>query len=215
MINVLIHACPDRMWYVNNHLIPRLNELSLELLSIKVYCDYEHHGNQKAFLESLNMLPTNGNTWHMQDDVWPSDDLFKQMTILNSVNGIICGFGTRPSCRGKSPGWTTPAGMYYSFQCIRIPNEMMTLFKDYVIRKYTHDPSLKTDKWDDALFNEFLLRKAPYYPVLNLAPSIVEHIDYLIGGSVINKDRKYRPCAIEFDEKSIKRLYERLGIKDE
>lgn len=210
MINILIHACPEREWYVNDYLVPRIRELEREKpVNLDVYVDEARLGNQRAFLYSVEKYCTaDVSTWHLQDDVWPSDDFIDTMELYENVQGIICGFGTRTACRGKIPGWTTADGMYTSFQCIRIPGNLIFDFRDYVVRRYT--ANINTDKWDDALFREYLLRKAPFYPVLNLAPSIVEHVDYIIGGSIINKQRKYRPTAIEFDEAATALLVERL-----
>lgn len=210
MINILIHACPEREWYVNDYLVPRIEELAHgRPVTITLNMDKAKLGNQRAFLISAESYCAAGMaTWHLQDDVWPSNDFYDTIALYEPVEGIICGFGTRTACRGKVPGWTTAAGMYTSFQCIRIPGHLIRDFCDYVIRRYSID--VKTDKWDDALFAEYLLRKAPFYPVLNLAPSIVEHVDYIIGGSIINKQRKYRPTAIEFDEAATALLVERL-----
>ena len=211
---ILIHACPEREWYVNDYLVPVIKEQVQKChttVDLRVYVDNNRLGNQRAFLDSAGCLDRKthpANTWHLQDDVWPSDDFMNTIELYSDVQGIICGFGTRAACRGKVPGWTTASGMYTSFQCIRIPDQMLYDFCTYVIRRYSSQ--VRSDKWDDALFSEYLLRKAPFYPVLNLAPSIVEHVDYLIGGSVINQQRKYRPTAIEFDGAATELLISRL-----
>lgn len=209
-MNIMIHVCKEREWFVGGHLIPAIKEqASGKGINVRCYVDSERMGNQKAFLHSAKLIAgEEGDTWHLQDDVWPSGDFFETISAYKDIPGIICGFGTRTACRGKSPGWTTACGMYTSFQCIRIPNRMLTGLRQYVFTRYGKE--VATDKWDDALFAEYLLRKAPYYPVLNLAPSIVEHVDYIIGGSVINKQRKYRPTAIEFDQTATEQLIERL-----
>ena len=206
-MKILIHSCIDREWYVEEYLIPRIKELDKgNRVEIVNYVDRDKLGNQRAFIDSIEKNPD--ALWHLQDDVWVSNDFIRTLITYEDIPGVICGFGTRAACRGMVPGWTDVNGMYTSFQCIRIPKVILERFHDYVINRYTHE--IITDKWDDALFREFMLRSVPFYPVLNLSPSIVEHIDYLIGGSVINQNRKYLPKAIEFDEKSLNLLIERL-----
>ena len=213
---ILIHACPKREQYVKKTLMPEITRQIREVnadIGLFLYIDKDGIGNQKAFLDSVRILDQRqesfyDNTWHLQDDVWPSADFIQTIITYSLVTGIICGFGTRAACRGKSPGWTTACGMYTSFQCIRIPDMMIHGMRDYVFRRYTSE--INTNKWDDALFSEYLEKYAPYYPVLNLAPSIVEHVDYIIGGSVLNSWRKYRPTAIEFDQSAVEDLKKRL-----
>ena len=41
----------------------------------------------------------------------------------------------------------------------------------------------------------------PDYKVLNLKPNLVDHIDYLLGGTVINKERKNKNVrAVWFED---------------
>ena len=217
---IIIHSCKEREWYVNKFLIPKLTSLGIPGSMISSYVDEKGEGNQKSFIKSIGMVIDNymedvdSHTWHLQDDVWPANNFARVLLTYENIPGIICGFGTRPSSRGKVPGWTTVAGMYTSFQCIRIPNRLLLYFRDYLIKREMKGDLL--DKWDDAHFEAFMKREAPFFPVLNLSPSIVEHVDYLIGGSIVNKDRSYIPSAIEFgDEKSMNELINKLKVYKE
>ena len=61
-MNVIIHACPARMWYVK-----RFPALSLRVQGIEplIFCDTERRGNLGAFLASIRELHGDG-TWHIQ-----------------------------------------------------------------------------------------------------------------------------------------------------
>ena len=43
---------------------------------------------------------------------------------------------------------------------------------------------------DDMLFKLFLTEERPEETVNNLKPSLVDHIDYLLGGSTVNRGRE-------------------------
>jgi len=49
---------------------------------------------------------------------------------------------------------------------------------------------VSTGKRDDSIFREYIVTHEPQIPALNLYPNIVDHIDYLLGGSVINAQER-------------------------
>ena len=105
-----------------------------------------------------------------------------------------------------------------SFPCIKIPDDLAGEFADWIasealgrkdLYKYTKD-----NKKDDTLFYIFMRVKHPKMKVTNLVPHLVDHIDYLIGGSVINQWREYpaRSCHWD-DENLIEELKKKLASR--
>lgn len=182
----LIHTYPKRLWYVEQYLIPSMIEQGITKDQIIVYNDSNREGELIAFLQSARY--TNGkDTWHIQDDVIISKR-FKEVT--ESYKGIACGF-----CNSYStgqPGRTNVWEMWYSMPCIRIPADILEHFIQWM-----HSPDTGKrfkhyfidNKHDDVFLQYFLRENYAKTVVWNIAPNIVNHIDHLIGGSIINKDR--------------------------
>ena len=146
----------------------------------------------KSF-ESLSDKP--GGTWHIQDDVLLSAN-FKLVTEAEN-RGIRCGFASRYD-KGRQ-GYVTVKDMWYSFPCIRIPNVVAQDFVQW-LNKYStaYKSYIDTGKHDDTLFQIYLTERMPNVKVLNIAPNIVEHVDWLIGGSQVNTKR---------DDKMVRSVY--------
>lgn len=186
MAMILIHACPKRMWYVEQYLVPSLKEQGIK--DIKVYNDVNQEGLLTAFTRSAEFIDYQ-DAWHLQDDVIISDG-FKVMTDCYP-DGIVCGFANGYS-DGKQPGIANLYNMWYSMPCIRIPGKILFEFVNWL-----HSPStckkymayLKENKNDDLLFINFLQETYPKMKVWNVAPNLVNHIDHLLGGSIVNKQR--------------------------
>ena len=144
-------------------------------------------GNLMSCMKSFRSLPEEGETWHLQDDVIISSDFAKKSQ--EQPEGVVCGFCSLV-CRQWEEGYQTVDKMWYSFPCIKMPNsiarECAEWFFTYasVSGRYKH--WVEGRKFDDSFFREFMLQKHKHDKVLNLRPNIVNHIDYLIGGSVAN-----------------------------
>lgn len=167
-MEILIHATPERQWYVEEYLLPRLE-------GAKVFYDTEHEGNIKAYLKSYESLPIDGDTWHLEDDVLP-DRYFREFAEeMEDYDGIICGFGAE---EGNAK--------VYSFPCIRIPNWYIKDFLEWL--KVNNDQCVKArlelGKGIDFIFHKYWL--CHEIPTYQYYPCLVEHIDDLIGGSLIN-----------------------------
>ena len=118
----LIHTCPKREWYVNDHLIPLLTEQGIAKNDIKVWNDKNTAGNLKSFVASCEWIGKNydlkESTWHLQDDIVVSKRFVKEAEKPHS--GFKNGFcneifdGERTNYIGN----TTVNGMWFSFQCI-------------------------------------------------------------------------------------------------
>ena len=178
MAKYLIHACPDRMWYVQQYLIPSMQAQGLD--DIRITCDYEKLGNLESFMRCFGSLKSDGGTWHLNDDIIIGRQ-FRVMTELFD-DGIVCGFACEPKTRS---GFVKPEEMWWSFPCIRIPDRLARECSDwfYTVGRYEHKKHADTGCEDDWFFKEFLKARYPDMEILNLRPSIVDHVDYLIGGS--------------------------------
>lgn len=189
MAKYLIHACNKRMWYVENFLIPSLHEQGIE--EVEVYLDKNGDGCLKSFVESAKERPREGGTWHLQDDVVICRN-FKELTEKYD-DGLVCAF-TCEYDNNPKPGLTTVKNnTWWSFPCIRIPNDIIHNFHEWIDIYVWRDPQygryVKSKKYDDFIFKVFIESYYPNEPVLNLAPNLVDHVDYLLGGSVINRQR--------------------------
>ena len=187
MEKYLIHTCNKRLWYVNRYLIPSMCEQGIKKKNIVVYNDEIGEGQLISLIKSYDK--TNGEDfWHLQDDIIISSK-FKEETEKHN-EGIVCGFCNKFSV--SRPGRVNIFDMWYSMPCIRIPGN---IFKEFV--GWLNDPSTRhtfmcyfeENKHDDVLLESFLKTNYPKLQPYNLAPNIVNHIDHLLGGSIINKMR--------------------------
>lgn len=198
----MIHAMPERMWYVRDFLIPSLLKQGIPKSRIKVWCDREHDGNLLSCMSSFlwcGEQKNPGATWHLQDDVIPK----KYMSIYTEAwpvkYPVLCGF-CADLCYGEDRSIydreVTPDKMWWSFQCIRIDD---TLAGECARWYFDHDDDFREElmyliregKGDDSIFEEFMRTRHPDEIVYNLRPNLVQHVDDLLGGSVVNKDRDF------------------------
>lgn len=216
----MIHSAPSRQWYVDGFLIPSLLEQGISRDDIEVRCDTDNKGNLQSCMESFKWCgenPTDG-TWHLQDDIIISRK-FAQLTKEYNY-GIVTGFVTKE----WGPDWKKTGSQYinqlwYSFPCIRIPDRIAGecanwFFTDVRYRRdYKYTSRIQSKKHDDDFFLYFLREKYPAKEIINLKPSLVDHVDYLIGGSLINQARPktiYRTAYWE-DEDLVTELAKKLN----
>lgn len=204
----IIHTCPQRLWYVEKYLIPSLQSQYIPRNSIFIQLDCNNIGTLENFIKSAKYAATEeGGVWHLQDDVLICKH-FKQITEQYN-EGIVCGIATKfDRERKECCGEVGLHQMWYSFPCIRIPNEVMNgfveWFETYMRGNPVYRKLIESKKHDDMMFRMYLEDNYEEHElkITNLNPNIVEHIDWLIGGSVTNKIR---------DDKIIRSLY----FKDE
>lgn len=214
----MIHACEERKWYVDKYLYPSLIKQGISEDEIVVWMDAEHKGNLFSCMDSfLECGKTLDATWHLQDDVLISSD-FHKVTKSFSKRQIVCGFcgveiGPKPELNGE----VYPYQMWWSFQCTQIPNDIAKECAEWFYNYYMHldrdeiRNRVEGKKSDDWFFRRFMMYHHPYEKVINLKPNLVEHVDYLLGGSVINKTRKRDHTAAFFRERYlIEQLEEEL-----
>lgn len=190
----MIHTMPKRKWYVEQYLIPSMLEQGIKSENISVFSDDTNRGNLIACMsafQSVKTENTNG-TWHLQDDVIISHD-FKEQTEKYDY-GIVCAFKSLYDPQKDNSGIVNVKDMWFSFPCIRIPNDIAIGCADWVLNQMIGNPIYKS--WwekgvnDDLLFRQYVWQEYKNEKALNLAPNIVEHIDWLIGGTVNSKQRK-------------------------
>ena len=205
-MHYMIHACPQRMWYVEGLLIPSMVEQGIREEEITVWNDTEGVGNLRACLDSFaSCTGKTGGTWHLQDDVLLSRD-FAEVTKEYAQDSIVCGFccsrwETGIPCVGE----VYPVKMWNSsFPCIYIPNRIAEQFVRWFHETAAFDPDyakwIRTGKMDDTIFHEFCVQELSNQKVINYAPHLVEHVDYIIGGSTINQWRGYLARGYYFDD---------------
>lgn len=214
----MIHACPARDWYVNDFLIPSMVAQGIDKNDIEVWMDKGGDGCLLSCLKSFKECgDREGGTWHLQDDVVIAKD-FKEKTEKYD-EGIVCGYmfegfeDSRPQ-----PGSVPALFMWNSFPCIRIPNDIAKEFVDWFFNdaryRENYKDWLNSNKHDDGFWHDFITEVHYDDRVINLKPSIVDHVDYLIGGSVVNKWRGYFTRATFWeDEESVNELEQKLAIR--
>lgn len=215
MPKYMIHACPARMWYVEEFLIPSLLAQGIERESVRVWLDERRSGNLYACMEAfLSLAGSDGGTWHLQDDVIICRD-FAARTAEHD-EGVVCGycfeeFGPDIRKTGRQPAQY----MWNSFPCIRIPDEIAVECAAWVISDAQHRPEyerwVKTRRHDDGFWWDFYQERYPEGTALNLTPCLVDHVDYLIGGPQANRwrDHKCRSAYWE-DEELVRDLEHRI-----
>ena len=191
-MEIIIHGSMKRFKYVSEFLSPKIP------FALPIFDD-EEAGNIKAYMASFKWLLNDRlipgtNTWHLEDDVLPDKRIHEWMRYAEGTEGIICGFGTT-----EKFGFVEPEDMWYSFPCIRIPNDYLGDFVQWVETSGDEDVAerMKLGKGIDFLFRKFVVQNP--IQIYHTVPCMVEHIDEYIGGSLIN-DRKEPIKAIRFED---------------
>ena len=199
MAKYLIHAYPKRMWYVEGFLIPSMLAQGIAKEDIRVYNDENHEGNLVSCLKAFLSCEGDGGTWHLQDDVCICKD-FK--TITEAVDfGLVCGFSSALYDGPGKIGAVNRDQMWFSFPCIRIPNEYAresaTWVNEYIIGNPVYRRYWENGVNDDWAFRSWLKEFHKDDKALNIAPNLVDHIDYLLGGGS-GKKRRDKPCRAQY-----------------
>lgn len=205
-----IHTCEKRRWYVDEFLLPSLLAQGIKKEDILIFEDTKLLGNLEATLQSFEALPDAGGTWHLQDDVIISKNFAKFTTSNNPDRKIFCGYCTKRYQKEgiKNIGEVKPKDMWMSFPCIYIPNRLAHLFVRWIRKdawQYeAYEKWIKTGKYDDTLFKVFVSSKYDAnYRVENLKPHLVDHIDFLLGGSLVSPTREVQTRAEYFEDQDL------------
>ena len=195
-MKIIIHTYPARLWYVQNFLVPSLQDQGIENIIIKN--DKYHIGNLMAFVLSLK---DSGSAWHLQDDVIICKDFAKR---IRKYKNLSCGFCAEGFEVGEIiEGLTNIQNMWYSFPCLFIPGDIAEEFYNWFMQEEKNEEfkqMINTGKMDDLIFKEYLIKHHPDMKVTNISPNLVDHIDYMIGGSIANKARSKIARAKSFPD---------------
>lgn len=193
----MIHSAPSRMWYVDDFLIPSMVEQGISKDDIINWCDINGKGNLHSCMDGFRWCgdnPTEGGTWHLQDDIVISRDFYKKTKEFN--DGVVCGFCVKEWGPDAAKFGVVPVEeLWYSFQCIRIPDKLAGDCARWFYNQASIRPQSKyrvriqARKHDDDFFRFYLLETHANMKIRNLYPNIVNHIDYMIGGTLINAGR--------------------------
>ena len=214
----LIHTYPGRKWYVDEYLIPSMLKQGIKRDSITVWNDDSGMGNLESCMRCFETMPDDdGGTWHLQDDVIISSR-FRELTERFD-DGIVCGFSNEifdgPAV--QYTGFVPMDFAWFSFQCNRIPNKYARgcaewYYNEVVSKDLYHDLT-KDGRCDDSIWQKYASTHLGGKLAFNLAPNIVDHIDYLIGGTSINFSRngELRRAYYWQDEDAVEQLEKDLA----
>ena len=194
-MRTLVHACPKRMWYVEEILVPMLREQGAD--EIRIWNDVEGRGNLISCMESFRSLSGDGGPWHLQDDVLPCRDFVTR--CRQHDEGVVYGFCCEQFLDDPhQTGRVYMEDAWHSFQCVRIPDKYARGCAEWFFSgawEDWHEPELDVlqavGAGDDTFFRNYLLCRHGTETAVNLTPNLVEHVDLLIGGSVVNE---WRSC---------------------
>lgn len=193
MSKIMIHTCPGRLWYVTEYLYPSLLAQGVKHREILIHNDAAGDGNLMSTIKSFSELTMRGDTWHLQDDIILDPNFNKSRKYFDNVNKgcIICGFASQYDV--DEAGVVPVSKMWYSFPCIRIPNTYARGFIRFVNdekNKEKYKVLITNNKYDDSLFKEYMMKKHKNDYIFNCKPNLCDHIDYLIGGSLVSSRKE-------------------------
>lgn len=204
----MIHSCNQRQWYVDGFLVPSLLKQGIKESDIYVYQDKTRAGNLVSWVVSCHvayeMWGDNQNVWHLQDDVIVCRDFKERTEELEKDDAMaVCAF----TCKyddNRGPGRKPLKDhMWYSFPCIRLRTSTMKEFANwadtYVWRDNQYGLWIRQKKGDDFIFRVFIESYYPNEIANNVIPNLVDHVDYLVGGTVVNPQRQ----SSRFDVRSM------------
>ena len=153
----VIHACPDRIDFVNSYLVPSLKAQGVE--NIIVYNDTKKLGNLQGYIDcanSLNIANDDAQIIHLQDDVIP-DRRLKEYIEKDYNSDIVCGFNSATDNIAHS-GRQKAEYMFWSFQCIRFSHKILKDFIKWIEEsgRYYFEPWYNLNKYDDSFFREYI-----------------------------------------------------------
>ena len=206
MAKYLIRCCNRRYEYVTKYLVPSMITQGIKEDNIKVYLDVNNEGCLESCMKAFSSVPDDDEgTWHLQDDIIISSDF--RICTEKYNDGIVCGYCWEKDRYKEVSGFVDADHMWYSFPCIRIPNKIARgcakWYYDFVINSNEYHIWVNAKKYDDSVFDIYVKDYCRgTVMILNLEPNIVDHIDYLIGGSVINYMRsEVQTRAAHFEDK--------------
>ena len=203
-MKVMIHASPVRMWYVEGFLLPELERQGAD--EIRVFCDTEKLGNLRACMAAFASCEGDGGTWHIQDDVLLCRDFVER--CRRHDEGVVYGFCNEQFTDDPyQSGVVSVEDAWHSFQCVRIPDSYARACAEWLDGPGRTTAFyllwIRSGKMDDDVFRTFLLNEHSRETVLNLKPNLVEHVDWIIGGSILSPWRGHLARAYWWDDEAL------------
>ena len=222
----MIHSCNERQWYVDRYLVPSMLEQGINKDDIYIYQDKNRDGNLVSWVISCHkayeLWGDNVNVWHLQDDVLLASYFKSKTEELEATEGnkMICGFTCYYDDNRKAGYGTVIKDMWFSFPCIRLNTTRTKEFANwcdiYVWRDSQFGFWIRQKKGDDFVFRVFVESYYPNEEILNLNPNIIEHVDFLLGGTIVNKQRKkYDVRSMYWNEEYlVEELRDKLAMEE-
>lgn len=207
----MIHAVPSRMWYVNNFLIPSIQQQGEA--NIEIWNDENQDGNLKSFVKSMYKAAEEEGKgiWHLQDDVLLSKDFIE--TAKRLPDDKICNGITIEKGNSEFVGIQPVKNRWLSFQAIYIPTNYAKGFIDWwlfkVVKEELYIKRRAENKYDDYFFWKYMGDKHPNDVIINICPNIAQHIDYIIGGTTTNYNYKKMRRSYHWEEEAEEKELER------
>ena len=181
----VIRTYPKRLWFVEQYIIPSMLEQGIDRDNIVLYNDVNQEGCLRSCLNVFYNAPDDDKgTWYLQDDICICKN-FKQLTELYDT-GIVCGFSSERYDGVGKIGGVPVQDMWFSFPCIHIPNKMARDCAKWVDKCIIGNPVYKqyweSGRNDDWAFRSYVFSHYKNGVATNLAPNLVDHVDYLLGG---------------------------------
>lgn len=203
-MKVLIHACPKRMWYVEGFLLPELERQGAS--EVEVWNDTTGAGNLYSCMASFAARTGDGGTWHVQDDVLLCRDFVKRCWQYD--DGVVYGFCNEAFTDDPlQTGRVSVADAWHSFQCVRIPDayarECAAWLDGPGKTSGLYPVWMSSGKMDDDVFRTFLLDRHGRETVVNMKPNLVEHVDWVIGGSILSPWRGFLARAHWWEDEDL------------
>ncbi len=214
-MRVLIHACPKRMWYVEGFLVPELERQGAD--EIEIFNDTEGLGNLRACMKAFAGRTGEGGTWHIQDDVLLCRDFVQRCRKHDT--GVVYGFCNEAFTDDPlQTGRVSVEDAWHSFQCVRIPDAYARECADWLDgpgkTSGMYPIWVQSGKMDDDVFRTFLIDRHGRETVENLKPNLVEHVDWIVGGSILSPWRGFIARAYYWpDEDLVRELKEAVKGK--
>lgn len=204
-----MHTCQQRLWYVDGFLLPSLKAQGIA----PEMCIDTGAG---CLQTTMDCFKTCGDAWHIQDDVVICEDFAartKDKPEVITCGFVYAGFGPDVGMMGR----VNIRDAWYSFPCIYIPGEYAAgcadWFETYARRHPRWEGFARLKINDDGIFRDYMLENHPEAEADNLNPCLVDHIDYLIGGSIVGNEKTPRRATYWYDDTPNKKLNEWLQMR--
>ena len=218
-MKILVHTVPERMWYVSGYLVPQLLEQGADPGCIRITRDDARLGNLEATMRSFEKLAgVDGGTWHLQDDILLASNFVETAESFEGCDEIICGFAVDDfDAALYKTGHVPQCFLWLSFPCIYIPNRIAAGCAAYYRGSQGKSPDYQRlaalRKGDDSAFWAYVHNEHKHEWGWNLDPNLCEHVDHLLGGSLVNPTREAGKAHAKYfpEPEAVERLADRIN----